>query len=97
MTVPIPFVRKSQFIVILPKHAFHQILWFDFAVGSVTAWLMEEGHLANVMIFIGSGLVPFVLKKSVNSTRSPLQPRLVRHHSSLWSKRAKRSPIRALY
>ncbi|KKC49012.1 MULTISPECIES: hypothetical protein [Paenibacillus] len=93
MTVPIPFVRKSQFIFILPKHAFHQMVWLDFAAGSATAWLMEEGHLAKVLIFAGSGFVPYVLKKSVNSSLSPLQPRLVRYHCSLWSKRAKSSPI----
>lgn len=86
-------LKKRMIIVILPKYSIHQFLWCDFGASSLCGWLMEESNFTRAAIFIGSSAVPIVLRQTINSHRSPLQPRLLRTHGKLWSKRARSRPL----
>ncbi|SDS43840.1 hypothetical protein SAMN05444162_1478 [Paenibacillaceae bacterium GAS479] len=86
-------LRKRMIIVILPKYSIHQFLWCDFGASSLCGWLMEENQFTRIAIFIGSSAVPIFLRRTVNSHRSPLKPRLLITHEKLWSKRARSRPL----
>ncbi|QJC50835.1 hypothetical protein HGI30_04150 [Paenibacillus albicereus] len=82
-------LRKRMILVIVPKYSIHQFLWCDFGASSLCGWAMEESDFTRVAVFVGSSAVPVLLRRTVNSPRSPLRPRLLQTHDRLWSKRAR--------
>ncbi|MGN7453974.1 hypothetical protein ACTHPH_04035 [Paenibacillus pasadenensis] len=86
-------LRKRMILVIVPRYSIHQFLWCDFGASSLCGWVMEENDFTRVAVFVGSSAVPVLLRRSVNSPRSPLRPRLLQTHDRLWSKRAKAVPL----